>query len=188
MESCDCHYFILTGISTPNFPTQPALLLLGNSLVLLWVRCPCVATGVWEGLVSIPQRLKYETVDCDYKVTGKGKIYLAIWLFGFLIGEVFLLPANYSNDSRNCLTTQELYISSELQLTQLSTHWSVLQIQSPPRDLSCRYQMAQDHTRYSGVTETAKKRVPELWGQHLILKKSRSTFDGSRCIFPLPAA
>lgn len=130
MEGCDCH-FILT-----SFPTQPALLLLGNSLVLLWVKCPSIATGVcdkgWSPYLG-GSSMKL------WIVTIKDKIYLDLWLFGFFNKNFVLLPVNYSNDGRNCLTTQEHYTSSELQLTQLSTHWNVLRIQSPPGDLSCRY-------------------------------------------------
>lgn len=106
---------------------------------------------------------------------------MVVWVFN---RRGFLLPANYSNDSRNCLTTQELYISSELQLTGVC-YGSNHHLRISPVDTT----MAQDPTRYSGMTETAMKRVPELWGQHLTLKKSRSTFDGGRgCVFPLPAA
>lgn len=62
--------------------------------------------SMWEGLVSTPRWLKHEIVNCDYKVTGQDKIYFAVWLFGFFNKSFVLLPVNYSNGGRNCLTTQ----------------------------------------------------------------------------------
>lgn len=118
-QGCDGHYFIPTGISTPSFPTQPALLLLGtpwgtserNVQVL---PKECARRADLHSLVAQARNRKWivtiKWVDRIY-ISYLARCFNGGFFLKKNIGFI-LLPLNYNVDGRNLLNTQEHCMST----------------------------------------------------------------------------